>query len=464
MRSAQLKFFACIAIASVSVQVSAQNVAPFKQGDRVVFAGNSITEAGYYESYIWLYYMTHFPERRFEIFNAGIGGNRAIDIYNRLDADVLNNKPTVIALDFGMNDSGFFEWNQPDKAAQATKNIARSLKEYQAIEKRFLALPDVKKIILTPSLYDETVKNPKNYWPGKAAAIDSISKFQLASAKNNNWGAVDFFHEMTDITLREQKKNPEFTITGPDRVHPGPQGHFVMAYIFLKAQGLAGKPVADVAIDAKTKKVIKSVNATISKVTATLNSLSFDYLANSLPYPIDTVPRIWENPYKQSDVLPFIPWTKEFNTEQLTIKNLQGKNYRLKIDGNIIGTWTAQQFAQGINLGQLQNTPQYMQAEDVRRLNQQRIEVEGRLREYYWIQFNYLQKHNMLFDDSEAVRDSVEAQAKKDWGVAAKKDSYMKARVKETRDAWVKEMNGYVNKIYTINKPVKHKIEVLLIP
>ena len=33
---------------------AAQTVAPFKDGDRAVFLGNSITDGGHYHSYIWL--------------------------------------------------------------------------------------------------------------------------------------------------------------------------------------------------------------------------------------------------------------------------------------------------------------------------------------------------------------------------------------------------------------------------
>lgn len=51
-------------------------VEPFKNGDRAVFLGNSITDGGHYHSYIWLYYMTRFPYMdNLRIFNAGISGN-----------------------------------------------------------------------------------------------------------------------------------------------------------------------------------------------------------------------------------------------------------------------------------------------------------------------------------------------------------------------------------------------------
>lgn len=42
--------------------VSAQEIKPFTEGERAVFLGNSITDGGHYHSYIWLYYMTRFPD------------------------------------------------------------------------------------------------------------------------------------------------------------------------------------------------------------------------------------------------------------------------------------------------------------------------------------------------------------------------------------------------------------------
>src|SRR5689334_13422307 len=96
-------------------------VKPFEKGDRVAFVGNSITEAGYYESYIWLYYMLHYPDMPITIYNVGIGGDRANNILARLHDDVFRRRPTVISLTFGMNDTGYFEFlgNKADSLADA---------------------------------------------------------------------------------------------------------------------------------------------------------------------------------------------------------------------------------------------------------------------------------------------------------------------------------------------------------
>ncbi len=95
-------FVILAALGGLSAQAQ---VAPFKKGDRVVFVGNSITDGGHYHSYIWLYYMTRFPNQRIDVFNAGIGGDVAGQILSRFDGDVLTKKPTAIALTFGMNDT-----------------------------------------------------------------------------------------------------------------------------------------------------------------------------------------------------------------------------------------------------------------------------------------------------------------------------------------------------------------------
>ena len=100
----------CFLILASLISSAQKAPEPFANGDRIVFAGNSITENGFYETYIWLYYITHFPERKIEVLNGGIGGDVARQIYIRLDSDLLAKKPTVLTIDFGMNDSRYYEY------------------------------------------------------------------------------------------------------------------------------------------------------------------------------------------------------------------------------------------------------------------------------------------------------------------------------------------------------------------
>src|SRR5215469_5394381 len=47
-----------------------------KNGDRVVFYGDSITEQRLYTSFIEEYALTRFPDRKIEFFNSGVGGDK----------------------------------------------------------------------------------------------------------------------------------------------------------------------------------------------------------------------------------------------------------------------------------------------------------------------------------------------------------------------------------------------------
>jgi len=456
------RIFLLAILCLVAIRNFAQKkIQPFKAGERVVFAGNSITEAGLYGSYIWLYYMTHFPERKLQVINAGVGGDVARQIYDRLEGDILAKKPTVLAITFGMNDSRYFEYLDKKNPVDEQKRqviIKESYDSYAKIEDRLRKLPSVEKILMASSPYDETAKMEGNLFLGKAKTIQGIVDFQLASAKKNNWGFVDFFHPMTDINVREQKNNPGYTNTGTDRIHPGSAGHFIMAYIFLKAQGLANDVVADVKIDAKTQKA-NAINAKISNVSSAADKISFDYLAKSLPYPIDTAARVWQNFQVQTEALDVIPFVKEFDQELLTVSGLTGKEYALKIDGHSIGRWSAAAWAQGVNLATLKNTPQYQQALKILALNNERRGVESKYRNYFWVEYNFLKEKGFLFNSSKVARDTIQNNLEKNGWLKAKKGDYDEivdhgAEVKS-------KMEALIDQIYSINKPVVHRIELI---
>jgi len=451
--------FSFFSLAAMWLAGAAQPLTPFRPGERVVFVGNSITEAGYYESYIWLYYMLHYPGRRITVYNAGIGGDRAKNIVARLDDDVFVKKPTTICLTFGMNDSGYWEFLQSGADSTARERVRECRTYFDQITKRLKTYP-AGKIMITSSLYDETVKNPKNYFPGKSQAMGEIAAFQEKTASENHWGFVDFFHPMTAITLREQQRDSTFTLTGSDRIHPGNAGHFVMAYLFLRQQGMTGKPVADVLIDAATGKIGKSENCQLSALHVGRDEVRVDYLAGSLPFPQDTIPRMWENPHRQTEALSVIPFNEEMNREMLAVRGLGSGTFTVSIDGRAIGKWTGDELAAGINLALQTNTPQYEQAMSVLWLNEERMALESKLRAYYWLQFEFFRGAGLYFADDKRAMDTLNAVAPKNWFVGSKKDNYRAARYATVRASWQKEIDLLVDEIYRVDQPRKHTIMV----
>jgi lysophospholipase L1-like esterase len=444
----------------LSARLSAQQIKPFKAGDRIMFVGNSITDAGFYHSYIWLYYMTRFPNSRMEIYNRGIGGDDIGQMNDRLDVEVFPEKPTVVALTFGMNDSGYFEYLRGDRDSVGNAKVKRAYNNYLKVEDKFNRHPEVRKIIFSTAPYDEaTTATKNNLFPGKRNAILKIAEFQQVSAEKNHWDFLDLNQLMSAINLQQQAINPTFSLSPGDRIHPGVGGHLVMAYFFLKAQGFSDKEVANVSIDAAGSKLKKAINCKVSNLSAKSNAVAFTYLAQSLPFPIDTMPRMWNSKSTQAEALTIIPFIKEFNQEMITVKALQEGKYTLKIDDEKIGEWTATQFAEGVNLGEMMNTPQYQQAMVVRDLNQERMEIEKRFRQYNWVEFDVLKQRGLLRKHNQAAVDTVRSLIN-DGFVRGNAENWTKARNPAIRDAWNAQINLLVNKIYAVNKPLMHRITI----
>src|SRR5436190_23869906 len=73
----------------------------FKDGDRVVMIGDSITEQHLYSNFVELWTVTRFPAWNITFRNVGIGGDTSTGGNSRFKRDVLTHKPTVMTVDFG---------------------------------------------------------------------------------------------------------------------------------------------------------------------------------------------------------------------------------------------------------------------------------------------------------------------------------------------------------------------------
>ena len=189
------KLFVLIAAACMTCTAAfAQTVKPFKEGERAVFLGNSITDGGHYHSYIWLYYMTRFPDMPIRVFNGGIGGDTAYDMNKRLDGDIFAMKPSVLMVTFGMNDSGYFEYNGDKPKEFGEQKYQESIKNYQQMEKRFKDLPDTRIVMVGTSPYDETVQLKENTpFKTKNETIKRLVEYQKESAAKNSAESRTFY-------------------------------------------------------------------------------------------------------------------------------------------------------------------------------------------------------------------------------------------------------------------------------
>ena len=95
-------------------------------------------------------------------------------------------------------------------------------------------------ILIQPSIFDQTTTLP-GAGLNATGSNDALPECWIAIAqwaKEYHARIVNFFGAMNEINQREQKKDPNYTLVGKDRIRPEPVGHFVMAYTFPKAQGM----------------------------------------------------------------------------------------------------------------------------------------------------------------------------------------------------------------------------------
>ena len=242
----------------------AQDAQPFRANDVVCYVGDSITHGGTYHSIVTLFYATRFPDRPMKFYNEGIGGDRASMIMSderyRLNVDILGKKPTVASIMLGMNDVGRADYEPGKSGPDIDARRAASLATYHDnMQKLIESLQKIgaRLILITPSMYEE---EPRFSVPGDAAApavgVNAVlgkCGLQVREfAKQYNAGVADFWGTMNAVNEEQRKTDPLFSVVGPNRIHPGPIGHFVMAYAFLKAQNVP-REVATVSVNARKK-------------------------------------------------------------------------------------------------------------------------------------------------------------------------------------------------------------------
>ena len=402
-------------VATGPYEVSA-HTAPFADGDRIVFWGDSITHGGFYPQLLSDFYLTRYPDRAVRFYNAGVSGDNAGAARMRFAEDVRRWNPTVVTLMFGMNDAGrgMYDPVKMADAAYRTTIPAREAACRAAYETNLTELvrciraelPQARLMFLTPTPYDETaVQTGPGAVPalkGTAAALARFAAFgrKLAAfgrklAAETGSGIEDWSASVSALVAAEQAKDPSFSFVNRDRVHPGAPGHLFLTCEFLKAQG-ATNPVSDVAISAQDGIVIRADNATVSGFARTADGCAFTVLARALP---------WVVPTEAESALAYTPAFAELSREGLAVAGLTPDAvYALRIDGAEVGVWTGAALARGIDLGRNAKTPQHRQAAEVGRLNAARCAIERDQLRMFAASRRFLRLRGVDPDDFAAVR------------------------------------------------------------
>ena len=133
---------------------------------KILFYGDSITDAGRLTDWVGGYSAGYVGEvaaellcdypQKFEIINTGISGNRIVDLYARIKADLWNHNPDVISILIGINDIWHEIHGGNGVDLERFERVYRML-----IEDTKKCLPNVKFILCEPFVLRGTATDEK---------------------------------------------------------------------------------------------------------------------------------------------------------------------------------------------------------------------------------------------------------------------------------------------------------------
>jgi len=329
-----------------------------KDGDRVVFYGDSITDQRLYTTFAETFVVTRLPRANITFVHSGWGGDRVggggggpIDL--RLDRDVVAYKPTVVTIMLGMNDASYQPFRDP---------IFKTYSEGYAhiVDKVKADLPGVRLTLIKPSPYDDVTREPK-FEGGYNEVLVRYGDFVRGLAERSGAGFADLNTPVVAATKRAFASDPDAARKlNPDRIHPGPAGQLLMAEALLNAWN-APAIVSEVAIDVAAKKAATVANATVSDLAFADGRVAWSQLDESLPFPIDLKDPVVDLAVRSSDIV------EALDRQVVKVSGLGDDEYTLSVDGDPVGSFTAARLAEGVNLATLA-TPMSRQAAKVHAL------------------------------------------------------------------------------------------------
>jgi lysophospholipase L1-like esterase len=429
---------------------------PFKNNDTICLVGDSITHSGTYHSHIFLYHATRHPLMRLRFVNCGISGDSSSGMLGRLNQDVFSNNATVVTLSAGMNDVGLGLYSLikvPDDAESRKRNAIDAFKQNIGKISDSFTEKGVRQILITPTIYDEHVESRDESMRGANAALGKCSDFVLEFGEARNIPVVDFWHPMNEINRMRQQEDVSFTLVGNDRIHPGPIGHLVMAYLFLD-QTKAEQDVWRISLDAKDNVVLEQKNAEVTDLVTTPAGLIFSSKEMALPFPLIE---------DAKEALNLVPFIERLNQQVLQIHNMPAGKHTLKINGTEVGTYPHSAFEKGVNLAENPATPQNILAQEIGKLCAEHHSLGNTIRMLRRVEMKDLVGVDLK--DREAVKKGLDAFVAK---MLSQKDDppertayYMllaRTYLKEidNEQAMLARIRAIEDEIYRINQPAAY--------
>ncbi len=208
-----------------------------KPGSKVLFTGDSITDAGRRDAHFPLgsgyvhmavdLITARYPDHKLTFLNTGISGNTVRDLSSRWTDDVIRHQPDWLSIMIGINDVHRTINNVVGQSVTA--------EEYAEIYPKILGR--VKKetkaqLVLIEPFYMSIESTPGTH---RANVLKQLAPFQKTAAKLAKQYKARYvpFHAMFQRLL---KLHPADRFC-PEPMHPNLSGHLTMAHEWLRVMG-----------------------------------------------------------------------------------------------------------------------------------------------------------------------------------------------------------------------------------
>lgn len=306
---------------------------------RLALCGDSITEQMRYTAYVEAYLLACAGRSDVSVFQFGWGGENADQFRHRIgrgDLDAF--MPTAVTIAYGANDGGGHAW-QEWMQAMWTGRVTGIL---SALATRYPATV-ASTVICSPTWFQAHSEDANA--ANVAASNDTLSRFRdidLALAQQHRTGFADVRQRMVEAGSAAQSKlGAGYRFGGRDGVHPGANGHLMIAHELLKALGCTGD-IALITVD-----MTGGANASAGHVVRSAAAGAVTLSSTRYPFCLQFDDSAAAD--RLATILPFLPFNQELNRFTLVVKNLHTANANVTWGGET-HAFTAAELASGVNL------------------------------------------------------------------------------------------------------------------
>lgn len=380
-----------IPVIAAAISLAGTEAFSLKDGDRVLFYGDSITEQRLYTTYAETFVRTRYPNLKIDFIASGVGGDATWGGWTaasdeRVRRDVKPENPTVITIMLGMNDGGYVPFD------------ARIFGIFQEWYAKLLgwmkeAAPQARITLMDSPPYDDWA-HPDTEFKGYSDTVRRFGEHVKNLAEERKLGFVSINTPVTDFVKWALEKDPKRAASiAPDAIHPGPEGQFIIATQVLNHWNV-NPVVSDVEINFANSKVVQATKSKVSE----LKGFSWKQIDESLPYAV-------EAPFTLSQT--YLGFHERWNRQIVKFRGLASGTYQLFIDGVMVKQADSAAWNQGVNLASAE-TPMLKQARKVAEL----VTLLSDARFTRWRQVEFLLKDLSTAKEAASALRKVEAELK----------------------------------------------------